>query len=243
MFIGTVVGLTACGNGNTPPSTPPEIVKPVDPPVDPGKKEPGDVVEASAYAEIAKVAKTLMESKGKTNVEILSIFSDSEGYLAIAEKDDDGYASYSTDVEIGTTLESAKSVDTSALAESSIYKLNSFTNGAYVSTESDMVQKMVDKLLGEGYNVMFGSISNTSKNGLDTQLGDNSLFTVCAFLEKDGVVSEYSQTLAVAEAYDDVYQTVLTKEQSDTVYKSESKTNKDLGEVAKNYIAEEKRVE
>lgn len=101
-----------------------------------------------------------------------------------------------------------------------------------------MVEKMIAKLLGDGYSILCGTISATRDNVVDAELGNNASFDVYALLEKDGRIYEYSETIAVSKSYGDVYQTVLNKEQRDNIYKKGNKTLTDLGDVAALYWAE-----
>lgn len=114
----------------------------------------------------------------------------------------------------------------------------------------EMVEKMIAKLLGDGYKVMYGTISGARDNIVDATLGSNATFDIDALLEKDGSIFEYSQTLTVTKNlnnnpnYGSVYQAVLksTESNKDNIYRSEGKTLTDLGEVARQYLAEQKRV-
>ena len=199
--------------------------------VNPATVTPPD--DTNVLTKIIETCKELAENKGKTNVEILMLFQDKNGYLAFATKSDTGFQCYTTDIEIDATIESVKSVDVSELAKTQLYgylSSLSFIKGVYTSDGTTIVQEMVTKLLGDGYTVMYGTLTATKDNVVDAQLGANASFTVYALLEKDGNISVYNEMLTVTKDFGDVYQTVLnsTEANKEYRYKSESKTLTDF---------------
>lgn len=96
--------------------------------------------------------------------------------------------------------------------------LNTVHDGAYntdgTDEEQQIVQNVIDKLLGSGYNVIWGAISNGAissdsyyQRNVGNRVGYYKSFEVDALLEKDGDIFEYSTTVTVIRGENKHYNT------------------------------------
>ena len=195
---------------------------------------------ANKYADVVAKIEAQMFSVMEIELDVMLIDIDpADGHLVWWANEGTKLVKYKLTTElIGTT--NAEIIQT--LEESTrgtrYTLIHTYVSDNTLENNATLVNGLTQTLVGEGYTILVGGVSNTYGNNVDSTLGDISMFDVDLLLEKDGTIYEYNDAIIASRDWQDKtpYEAV-TEGVKDVTYETQSEV-KTLGNLAKDYQEE-----
>ena len=198
------------------------------------------------YQAVIDALKVELDKEYGNGMEIQSIYtyvSARRSFLAMRVKYGNTVSRISTNVLTSSWLDENGYITNVDNARNAI-STGTFTEesefvGLYLSdsenaVEAALVNDMIKSRVGTDYDIICGGVSAVTDVSNDSQISNAAKFTVYALLaDKDGKVSEYTQTLIATKDNGSVYDEVL----NNGSFRSETKTQTELGALADKYYA------
>jgi len=206
--------------------------KPTDP------SNPGQEVE-NEYAEVISKIEEQMATVMEVDIDVEMIDIDEDGKLVWWGYDGTNFVKYKLGTELqGTTNEAIIQTLNESTRKTRYGLVDTYASDKTLATDATLINDLTETLVGDGYTVLVGGLSNPVAGSVDPVVGNYSGFAIDLLLEKDGIIYEYNDTIIARRDWDDktAYEAV-TQGTENVTYKTQSEV-KTLGNLAKDYQAE-----
>jgi len=192
---------------------------------------------ANKYADVVAKIEAQMLTVMEIELDVMLIDIDpADGHLVWWANEGTKLVKYKLTTElIGTTnSEIIQTLEEST--RKTRYSLNhTYTADKTLFGDTTLINDLTKKLVGDGYTIIAGGVSDTYSNNIDAIIGAYTKFYIDLLLEKDGVIYEYNDAIMAKTDYDDKtpYEAV-TEGVINVTYKTQSEV-KTLGNLAKDF--------